>query len=41
VPLARPRALALTGEPEFAALKEQLLAPLREEARQRLMVAAP
>ena len=41
VPLARPRALALTGEPEFAALKEQLLAPLREEARQRLMLAAP
>ena len=41
VPLPRPRALALTGEPGFAALKEQLLAPLREEARLRLTVAAP
>jgi ABC-type nitrate/sulfonate/bicarbonate transport system ATPase subunit len=41
VPLPRPRDLALTGEPQFAALKEQLLAPLREEARRRLTVAAP
>ena len=41
VPFARPRALAITSKPDFNSLKEQLLAPLREEQRERLRVAAP
>jgi ABC-type nitrate/sulfonate/bicarbonate transport system ATPase subunit len=41
VPLPRPRTLELASRPEFVALKEQLLAPLREELRERLMVVAP
>jgi ABC-type nitrate/sulfonate/bicarbonate transport system ATPase subunit len=36
VPFARPRALAIATQPEFSALKEQLLAPLRQQARERL-----
>jgi ABC-type nitrate/sulfonate/bicarbonate transport system ATPase subunit len=36
VPFARPRALAITTQPDFLALKEQLLAPLRQQARERL-----
>jgi ABC-type nitrate/sulfonate/bicarbonate transport system ATPase subunit len=39
VPLARPRALELTATAEFAALREQLLAPLREQARAELGAA--
>jgi ABC-type nitrate/sulfonate/bicarbonate transport system ATPase subunit len=40
VPFPRPRALTLATSPDFSALKEQLLAPLREEQRERLRVAA-
>jgi ABC-type nitrate/sulfonate/bicarbonate transport system ATPase subunit len=36
VPFPRPRALTLTSDPDFSALKEQLLAPLRAQARERL-----
>jgi ABC-type nitrate/sulfonate/bicarbonate transport system ATPase subunit len=39
VALPRPRALELTATPEFAALKERLLAPLREQARASLGAA--
>ena len=39
VPLPRPRSLEMTAAADFAALREQLLAPLREEARAAL--AAP
>jgi ABC-type nitrate/sulfonate/bicarbonate transport system ATPase subunit len=36
IPFSRPRALTLATQPDFSALKEQLLAPLREQARERL-----
>jgi ABC-type nitrate/sulfonate/bicarbonate transport system ATPase subunit len=36
--LARPRTLEITATPAFAALRERLLAPLREEARSSLGV---
>jgi ABC-type nitrate/sulfonate/bicarbonate transport system ATPase subunit len=36
VPMARPRSLELTATVQFAALREELLAPLREEARAAL-----
>jgi putative hydroxymethylpyrimidine transport system ATP-binding protein len=36
VPLPRPRTLELTATPQFAALKERLLTPLREQARASL-----
>jgi ABC-type nitrate/sulfonate/bicarbonate transport system ATPase subunit len=39
VGLPRPRALELTATPEFAALKQRLLAPLREQARASLGAA--
>jgi ABC-type nitrate/sulfonate/bicarbonate transport system ATPase subunit len=39
VPLARPRALEVTATAPFAQLREQLLAPLREEARAALGAA--
>ncbi len=39
VALPRPRTLELTATPAFAALKERLLAPLREEARAALGAA--
>jgi ABC-type nitrate/sulfonate/bicarbonate transport system ATPase subunit len=39
VGLARPRPLEVTATAAFAALKERLLAPLREEARSALGVA--
>jgi ABC-type nitrate/sulfonate/bicarbonate transport system ATPase subunit len=39
VALPRPRTLEITGTPAFAALKDRLLAPLREEARAGLAVA--
>ena len=39
VALPRPRALELTATPEFAALKESLLTPLREHARASLGAA--
>jgi len=39
VALPRPRALELTATPEFAALKESLLTPLREQARASLGAA--
>jgi ABC-type nitrate/sulfonate/bicarbonate transport system ATPase subunit len=39
VALPRPRVLELTATPEFAALKERLLAPLREQARASLGAA--
>jgi ABC-type nitrate/sulfonate/bicarbonate transport system ATPase subunit len=41
VPFSRPRALVLATSPPFSALKEQLLAPLREEARERLALGTP
>jgi ABC-type nitrate/sulfonate/bicarbonate transport system ATPase subunit len=37
VSLPRPRTLELTATPAFAALKDRLLAPLREEARAALV----
>jgi ABC-type nitrate/sulfonate/bicarbonate transport system ATPase subunit len=40
VPFPRPRTLTQASRPDFIALKEQLLAPLREEQRERLRVAA-
>ncbi len=36
VALPRPRTLELTATPQFAALKERLLTPLREQARASL-----
>jgi ABC-type nitrate/sulfonate/bicarbonate transport system ATPase subunit len=39
VALPRPRTLELTATAEFARLKAQLLAPLREEARAALGAA--
>ena len=39
VELPRPRTLAMTGSAPFAALRERLLAPLREAARAQLGVA--
>jgi ABC-type nitrate/sulfonate/bicarbonate transport system ATPase subunit len=39
VALARPRALEVTTTPAFAALKDRLLAPLRDEARAALGAA--
>jgi ABC-type nitrate/sulfonate/bicarbonate transport system ATPase subunit len=39
VALERPRALEVTATAQFAALREQLLAPLREEARAALGAA--
>jgi len=39
VPMPRPRSLELTATSQFAALREQLLAPLREEARAALGAA--
>jgi ABC-type nitrate/sulfonate/bicarbonate transport system ATPase subunit len=39
VPIERPRALEVTATEQFARLREQLLAPLREEARAALGAA--
>ena len=39
VALPRPRTLELTATPQFAALKERLLTPLREQARASLGAA--
>jgi ABC-type nitrate/sulfonate/bicarbonate transport system ATPase subunit len=39
VPIARPRSLEVTATAQFAQLREQLLAPLREEARAALGAA--
>jgi ABC-type nitrate/sulfonate/bicarbonate transport system ATPase subunit len=39
VPIPRPRSLEVTATAQFAALREQLLAPLREEARAALGAA--
>jgi ABC-type nitrate/sulfonate/bicarbonate transport system ATPase subunit len=41
VPFARPRSPTLPTRPDFTRLKEQILAPLREELRERPLVAAP
>jgi ABC-type nitrate/sulfonate/bicarbonate transport system ATPase subunit len=40
IPFPRPRSLELAASGEFAALKQQVLAPLREERRLRPLVAA-
>jgi ABC-type nitrate/sulfonate/bicarbonate transport system ATPase subunit len=39
VPMPRPRSLELTATSQFAALREELLAPLRQEARAALGTA--
>jgi ABC-type nitrate/sulfonate/bicarbonate transport system ATPase subunit len=41
VPFPRPRRLSLAARADFIALKEQILAPLREERRERPIQAAP